>query len=83
MHLAGLRDGIEGLKAMAALPGPAHRAAACWAMGYLEDPVFVPLLTSLVGSTHGVGFNAVRALARIRRAQQEQAGAEPPLEKVS
>ncbi|MBK9167567.1 MAG: HEAT repeat domain-containing protein [Bryobacterales bacterium] len=80
---AKLKEGEDGLERMSRSPNAAHGAAACWAMGYLEDPTFIPLLKSLIGSPHGVGFNAVRALARIHRAQKREAAAEPPLEKVS
>jgi len=91
LYLLGDPAAATLLQEMAAHRSAAFRATAAWAMGFLEDPQFLPVLGRLLKDREAiVRRNVLRSLARIKRAtgqglpagsggeQVESAPQEPP-----
>lgn len=69
LYMLGDPTASELLMEMARHKSASFRATAAWAMGFLEDPQFLPALGRLLKDKEGlVRRNALRALARIRKA---------------
>lgn len=81
LYLLGDRSAVPLLEEMAGRSDPAFRATAAWAMGLLADPTFLPALGRLVKDSEAVvRRNALRALARIRKASGQTLAGSPALD---
>ncbi len=69
LYLLGDPAAATLLQEMATHKSAAFRATAAWAMGFLEDPQFLPVLGRLLKDREAiVRRNVLRSLARIKRA---------------
>jgi len=76
--LSGDRTAVTLLEEMAGHESSAFRATAAWAMGFLQDATFIPVLGKLLKDPEAiVRRNALRALARIKRATGQTLPASP------
>ncbi len=79
LYLLGDPTAAELLAEMARHKSAAFRATAAWAMGFIEDPQFLPTLGRMLKDPEPlVRRNVLRALARIKRATSQALGKLPP-----
>ena len=84
LYLLGDPVAPELLAEMARHKSASFRATAAWAMGFLEDARFVPILERLLKDKEGlVRRNALRALARIKKATGHCLSRTPSAESAS
>lgn len=75
LYLLGDPTASELLLEMARHRSPSFRATAAWAMGFLGDPQFLPMLGHMLKDPEPlVRRNVLRALARIKKATNQTLG---------
>lgn len=78
LYMMGDPTAAELLVEMARHRSPAFRATAAWAMGFLADPQFLPMLSHMLKDPEPlVRRNVLRALARIKKATNQTLGRLP------
>ncbi len=78
LYMMGDPTAAELLIEMARHRSPSFRATAAWAMGFLEDPRFLPVLSHMLKDPEPlVRRNVLRALARIKKATNQTLGRLP------
>lgn len=74
LYRLGSLDGLRGLVEMGRHPSAAFRASGAWAMGFLADARFTPILKELLKEPTGpVRRNALMALQKVQTGRQTAA----------